>query len=438
MLSRQRLIPFVSPCLPLAALGLPLVVFLPEFYARHIGLPLAVVGTIFMVVRLADIAVDPLLGLAMDRTRSRFGRFRPWMVAGTSILMLTSGFVFLAQPGASAVYLAGWLAALAVGYSLCTVAQQAWAARLSADYDQRSRVYAWWQGANILGMVLVLTVPSIAGLIRPDDGALGVASMGVFVIVVLPLTVAWAAARTPEPVAAARSSLNFSQARQLAMRPAVARILLADLALGMAPGVTGALFLFFFGQARGYSPTESNLLLLAFFVAGLLGAPIWPRLSKAVGKHRALTIASLYGALALIGALILPHLPFPLIIGAMMLAGLPYAAGPLLLRSMIADAADEARLETGRDDTGLLYALVGAASKIGYAVAVGLSYFVLDAVGFQAAEGAVNAAASIRGLEWVYIAGSSGFLILGGLIVWGHPLDRIRHGEIRAALETQT
>jgi Na+/melibiose symporter-like transporter len=261
--------------------------------------------------------------------------------------------------------------------------------------------------------------------------------MGVFVIIALPLTVAWAAAKTPEPVVSERSSLSLAEVWRLASRPAVARILWADLALGMAPGITGALFLFFFGQARGYPTSQANLLLLVYFVAGLVGAPLWSRLAKALGKHKALTAASLFGAIAQAAALLLPHLPFPVIAAAMALAGLPYAAGPLLLRAMVADAADEARLDSGgADDTGMLYALVGAASKVGYAVAVGISYFALDAVGFKAAEGAVNSASAIRGLEWVYIAGSAGFLALGGLIVWRHPLDRARHSEIRKALET--
>jgi GPH family glycoside/pentoside/hexuronide:cation symporter len=81
-LSSWRLSAFALPCLPLAALGLPLVVYLPEYYANDLGLNLSIVGAAFMLVRIADIMVDPFLGAAMDRSRSRFGRFRPAMVIG--------------------------------------------------------------------------------------------------------------------------------------------------------------------------------------------------------------------------------------------------------------------------------------------------------------------------------------------------------------------
>ncbi len=67
---------FAGPCVPLAALGLPLVVYLPEYYANELGLGLGVVWAIFTWVRLADVGLDPLLGALMDRTNTRFGRFK--------------------------------------------------------------------------------------------------------------------------------------------------------------------------------------------------------------------------------------------------------------------------------------------------------------------------------------------------------------------------
>jgi GPH family glycoside/pentoside/hexuronide:cation symporter len=69
--SSWTLAAFAAPCLPLAALGLPLVVYLPEYYVSDLGLSLSVVGAAFLLVRLADIILDPILGGVMDRTRTR-------------------------------------------------------------------------------------------------------------------------------------------------------------------------------------------------------------------------------------------------------------------------------------------------------------------------------------------------------------------------------
>jgi len=87
---------FAGPSLPFAALGLPLVVHLPAFYAESVGLPLSVVGLIFMAVRLLDIPIDPLLGGWMDRTRTRWGRFRPWMVGCVPLSALRT--LWLSRP----------------------------------------------------------------------------------------------------------------------------------------------------------------------------------------------------------------------------------------------------------------------------------------------------------------------------------------------------
>ena len=65
--------------MPVAALGIPLTVYLPNYYASHIGLSLAAVGAAFSIVRLIDIVFDPMIGVAINATHTRFGRFRPWM-----------------------------------------------------------------------------------------------------------------------------------------------------------------------------------------------------------------------------------------------------------------------------------------------------------------------------------------------------------------------
>ena len=425
---------FVAPCLPLAAVGLPLVVQLPAFYVRHVGLPLATVGLVFMLIRLADIALDPFLGGLMDRTRTRFGRFRPWLLAGAPLVMLATVMMFWAKPGSGPGYLALWLIVMAAGFSICTLAQTAWAARLSRDYDQRSRIYGWWQGANMVGMLLILLLPAIVSMRVKDDGAAGVAAMGWAIWAMVPLAFGLAVWKAPEPPPAPGEPVSWRHAPALLRRPAVIRLLLADLAFGMAPGVNGALFLFFFRQAKGYEEGPANLMLLTYFVFGLIGAPLWSRLAEKTDKHRALAYSALYMAVTHVAVLLLPPLPFLAVLPGMAAVGLAYGAGPILLRSMVADATDELRAETGREGAGLLYSLFVSTSKVGYALSVGVAFQALALVGFQAAEGAANTPGALMGLTLVYIAGVSGFCLLGAALVWRYPLDRARHAAILLVL----
>jgi len=134
------LLAYAAPSLPLAGLGLPLVVHLPTYYAREIGLPLAAVGAAFLMVRLIDVVFDPLIGWAMDRTRTPLGRFRPWLIASTPVLMLAAAMLFFAKPGIDLNYLWLWLLVGYLGFSMGSLSQTAWGAVISPDYDQRSRI----------------------------------------------------------------------------------------------------------------------------------------------------------------------------------------------------------------------------------------------------------------------------------------------------------
>ena len=108
---------FSAACLPYAALGLPVYVTLPEFYASHVGVDMRLVGIVFLVIRLADIVVDPALGMIIDRTHSQFGRYRLWMGMAAPALMLAVGMLFMAPPGAGLAYLALWLIIMSLGFS---------------------------------------------------------------------------------------------------------------------------------------------------------------------------------------------------------------------------------------------------------------------------------------------------------------------------------
>ncbi|EGY01074.1 major facilitator transporter [Nitrospirillum viridazoti Y2] len=89
---------YAAPTVGLAALGLPLLIYLPDYYGTVVGLPLGLVGMAFLVARLVDIAVDPLVGVLTDRTRSRHGRFRLWLAVGTPLLMISVRTLFMPPP----------------------------------------------------------------------------------------------------------------------------------------------------------------------------------------------------------------------------------------------------------------------------------------------------------------------------------------------------
>lgn len=436
---------FSAACLPYAALGLPVYVTLPEFYAGHVGVDLGVVGIIFLIIRLADIVVDPALGMVIDRTHCRFGRYRLWMGLAAPVLMLSVAMLFMVRPGSGAAYLALWLTVMSLGFSASVLSQVSWASALSSDYDQRSRIYGWWQTANIVGVLTVLLIPVLVQSMGWGDYAAAVRWQGWFIIAALPVTLLITFAFTPEPDHGppAQQAPRFAYLKLFRL-PVMQRLLASDLLLGVSRGVVGALFFYFFEAVQGFERAQTSILLLVYFVAGLAGAPAWSALAVKLGKHRALTVACVYFGVTLLaasfGAPLLAEMigGGQMIVAAVMVAlvGLAFASGDLLLRAMMADVSDQVRLEEGADRTGLLFSILTATSKLGYAASV-LTFTALQFAGFEPSRGAANSEASLIWLQILFAVLPALCLAAAALVLRGYPLTQERHAEIRAALEAR-
>src|SRR3569832_1790227 len=212
------------------------------------------------------------------------------------------------------------------------------------------------------------------------------------------------------------------------------RILGADLFCTLGPAITAPMYLFFFQQARGYTQNQTTWLLQLYIAAGLFGPVIWSFVANRFGKHQTVRIAAFCYVVAQTTLLLLPTAqPFAMSF-AMFGVGFTASAIGFLIRAMVADVSDEVRLETGKDRTALLYALVTSTGKIGSTVSVGVAYGLLPLFGFIAKEGAHNTPAAIWGLEACYVAPPVICVLIGRLCTIGYALDEKRHAKIRAAL----
>jgi Na+/melibiose symporter-like transporter len=430
-----RMLAFIGPCVPFAALGLPLVAILPEYYGTQLQLGL-VVGIVFTIVRLFDILIDPVLGHWMDRTRTKLGRFKLWMLICLPILFVSTGFIFLAQKGVGPVYLGLWLFVLYVGFSIAALSQASWGTVLSTDYNERSRIFAWWQVGNIIGIIMAAILPVIIQAMG-HSYVLGVQIMGGFIMLALPVTIGIALWIVPEKVSNTNThDLKLSHYFDMWKRQNVRCILWADLFMGLAPGVMAALFFYFFEQTKGLTRMECNIAMLLYFVAGIIGAPIWTLASKRMSKHKVLIVSSLIFA-ALYAAMYFAPKGHFLICAAMTFAnGIPYAASLLLTRALMADIGDEVMLETGHDHKGTLMAILSATTKVGYAISA-LTITILGWLHFNVKQPSASPPDALMWVEIFFIGLPVIFLILGALSMMRYSLTPARHAEIMAQLKAK-
>ncbi len=435
-LSTLSLVAFSTPGLCIGALAIAMSVYLPRYYAGHFKLGLPAVGLAFMAVRLIDTIFDPFIGVAMDHTRSRLGRYRLWLAAGAPVLM-AAVYMLFDPPGAiSLPYLIGWLFVYYIGTSLITLSHASWASVIAGQYHERSRVFGGIQVVSIIGATATLILPIVMAKLDGSSGAGDIGAMGWFVVICAPVGVGLALMFIPETVVRHQDGEVFKLRDywEMVSRPDMARIIVADFCLALGPGWMSALYLFYFHDARGFTIADASKLLLIYIVAGIVGAAALSWLAQRVGKHRTLMMAACGYSIGLALMIFLPKGNFGLASLLMFGLGVLAAGFPLLDRAMVADVGDAIRLEQGKHRVGLLYAMITTSQKIAGAMSIGLSFTVLGWIGYQAKEGAVNTPSAILGMQMVYLIAPVTFVMIGAACYIGYKLDSARHADIRAQL----
>jgi GPH family glycoside/pentoside/hexuronide:cation symporter len=440
-----NIVAFGSLTAPLAALLLMLGLFIPRYYVG-LGAGFAAIGAAVGLVRIADIFLDPLLALVMDRTRTVIGRYRPWLVLGAPIAMFGAYKLMIPPPHPTAVYFGVWLLIIFAGTSMLTLALAAWSAILARNYHDRSRVFGWTQGMGVLGSVCLLLLPLFTNHKIVASKAASMSAICMLLLIALPIGMAITAIFTREKIdePAERPRFAFKDYVRALARPNLLRVVLADFVLTLGPGMTGPIYAYFFHDAKGFSGEDVSFLLIFYIGAGILGAPFWARVARRFGKHRTIQIACvIYGITqTILMALPRVHEPYarvdilPTAVG-MFAVGFCASAFLLLIRAMVADVCDEVKLEQKQDLTSLIFSMVTTTTKIGGSITTFVAFSILGLVHYNGKEGAVNTPHAVFGLEMCYLFPPIILVFFGGAMLFGYKLDAKRHGEIQAALEQE-
>ncbi len=412
-------------------------VYLPPFYAGKMGVTLTVIGATIGLLRLADLGLDIALGWLMDNTRTPIGRYRPWYLAGLPVLWLSVYKVFNPPASPDTTYLFTWYILLYVAYSMLVLGHSAWAATISGKYHERSRMFGWMlgigvAGSSFLGLLPLLTHRKIA---PADPGSIPTIGWIIMAVSTVAVIVAFFSTKERATPVAAKERNTLKDYFAVITNPSMFRLVAADLFLILGPGASAPIYLFFFREAKGFTPTDVGLLLIPYGAAGILAAPIWAKIAQRLGKHRTVQLAGLIYAVCQTILMLVPAGMFWATFASMFSVGFCAAAFIVLIRAMVADVADELRLTTGQERSGVLYALVTLTQKLGSSLAVAIIYPILDMFHYVAKPGYHNTPEAIRGLEICYVFAPIILVVIGSACLVGYKLDAKRQDEIRSALE---
>lgn len=428
---------YALPAFVVALPTIPVYIHLPSLYGVQLGLGLAATGAVLLLARLFDTVTDPLVGLLCDRFALRGLYRKPWIAAGAVVAGL--GLFRILNPPADvdAAYLLTWSLVLYAGWTMVAVPYTAWGAELSPDYDERTRITAWREGAGLLGVVGAGGIVSLTAGAGWDERAstgaiawVAIALGAVFVPLLLILVregQAGGIAQAP----AGRRSLRKGVRSLIANRPFL-RLLTAWFVNGLANGIPAALFFIYLEFGLGAGASERPLFVLAYFAAAILSIPLWQACSRRIGKHRTWCVAMLLTCAAFVTVPVIPDGAFAAFAAVCVITGMGLGADLVLPPAIQADVLDYQRYRFGRARAGIQFALWGMSTKLALAVAVGLALPGLEIAGFDPA---APTAAGRHALTVIYALLPVVIKIAAIAIVWRFPLTARRQTAIRHRLE---
>ena len=424
---------FVTPAFAASAVGMPLVLFLPEYYTVRLGFDLIVVGQTLLAVRLVDIAFEPAAGWAIDRMMARGVGLRRWLLAATPVLAASMAALFLAPYGVGPLWLLLWLMAAFLAHSVYSLAHLAWGTRLARDQRARSRILGWCQAAATLGQLTILLAPTLAAYLTGGDHGSSMHALGWLLVAGVPLATGAALLSAGEGVTVARRDAQPRPNILLLLRQRpVLTLLIIDLLMGSALAINASTAFFYLIGQLGFSRAQAGSLSAISLCAALAGLPLLHLQAQKRGKTFVLAMgAALYAGVQLL-LMLAPQGAFWWAVMTAVTAGLLAPVAVLLPRLIVAEFAAAEKSRTGIDNIAFLLAIFSSTEKAGTAIAAGLILIGLGWAGFDPAD------TSLGEFEWLLrlaAAGLPALLFLAAAALawkWPHaPPSSIRSESLR-------
>ncbi|HWU01576.1 MAG TPA: MFS transporter [Novosphingobium sp.] len=382
------------------------------FMVAHLGIAPAVAGSLMLLARAYDGIADLLIGNASDRTRSRWGRRRPWMALGAVLGGVGLGALFLpplfASEKATSAQILVELAVLFTGYSAFAIPASAMASEMTTSYEGRTTLMAWRtffiQAAGLVG---ASAAPALVALGHGSSHAyltMGLV-MAAFVTATMGATAALTyGARETMPEAQVATPARPTMKDRLAALSSIAgnRPFLALLGVKLcgylATASQGAAGLFFMRDVAGRGEGGMARFALLSAVTGMVCVPLWRRIARGGAKERICIVAlALTGLNGLSWYVCSPAEPAILFDLRGIMAGFATTGGLMMTLAMLPDAIEHDYHRTGLRREGVYAALFEFFQKAAFAIAPFLVGILMSLAGYRASVGGavVQSAAAV-------------------------------------------
>jgi len=413
--------------------------FLMKFYTDGALILPALAGNALLIGKIWDAINDPLFGWLTDKTKSRFGKRRVFMIFGAIPLAIAVALLWYV-PAANRIWTFVWIALTFMLFdtvwTLTNVPYYALTSELTDDYDERSSLTTYRMvmavPAYLLGAAITPAIVGLFALQRTGYAFIGIL-YGVISAVVLLVSAAGFRERKVALESKPEPNPFKSMGAALRNKPFVwlcAVYLTVNLSFAFIK-----ILMAYYIEYQLLMKAQTTLVMGLMLVCVTISLPFWQWLSRKMDKGPAYAIGMGVGALAVLITFFLPHGATPLIYVVSVLAGFGFAANWIFPWAMVADVGDYDRLETGQQRTGMYYGVWGLATKISEALALAAVGWILTGFGYVA--NAVQTPFALLGIRLFFGLVPAAFIFIALPFLYRYPITRRSHAEVRLKLQAR-
>ncbi|MDO6718461.1 MFS transporter [Psychrosphaera sp. 1_MG-2023] len=412
-------------------------VFLFIFYTDVFGLSAAAVGTMMLVTRMVDAFSDPLMGALADRTKTKWGKFRPYLLWGI-IPIVAAGVLTFTVPDTSDSGKLAWAYGtyifMMLAYTFINVPYGALMGVITSDSNQRTTLTSFrFIGAFSGGTLVAYLTPECVAYFGQGNEVLGwqltMVCYGA-VAAMLFATTFFTTKERVQPIQTTPTPVKQDLADLLTNKPwiilfALALIIMLTITLR---GSSGTFYFKYFVGREDLIGAFSTAYMLSLMV----GAALTPIMVKYIDKKQLLLILMLAVTVLSVGFFFIPADNLALIFIIQILIGLCLGPKSPLVFSMYADTADYSELKNGRRATAMIFSAAAFSQKLGGALAGAMMGWLLGSLGYIANQ--QQSADSQLGIVLLMSLVPAVFSFLSVFFIWRYPLNKEKVDHIQQQL----
>ena len=409
--------------------------WLLNFVTDSLGLAASLAGLALLVGRVWDAVTDPLMGSLSDRTVSRWGRRRPYLLFGAPAVVVGMTLVFLDvggrgwSDGALFAWVVFAVCVVNTAYTVVYVPYGALTPELARDFQERTNLTGYRMAWAIVGTLLGAGAFTIVA----DGAGYAVAGLAFGVITAGVVLITFASVRE-RPVAPQRVPVgNVFASYRAALRVRPFRLALVPWTLFMTGIVIATSAVPFYFEHLYGRPELARFASLVLLLAAFASIPMWVWLSRRLGKRTAYNAGMVIFGAALLVAYLVAHRDVATLFVVMAVAGVGLATNYVMPWSIIPDVIDYDELENGQRREGVFYGMWTFLQKLGLGVAGLVSGAVLQWTGYV--PDVLQTPLALHGIRLLIGPVPALFLVVGILVLSRYPIDRAAHRAIVAKLE---